>query len=177
MTLVSDHPVPLCCSSVVRQIKRLRCSSSSNGRIAGSGHGDPEQLEGERSRGRARNRFRLRTEASVDSSGGRRLGDGLGLGKEGVRGANGDRGLDRLIGDSDLVGAVAEGGGSGSHELVAVDGASAGSGSLVVHVLVGGGLGVEVILVDEDASRQHCWSGVSKREQHKCVERIDANFW
>jgi hypothetical protein len=129
---------------------------SSNGRVAGSHHRDPEQLEGERSSGRARNRFRLRTEASVDSSRGRRLGDGLRLGDEHGRGADVDRSVGGLVGDSDLLVVVVDGGGSGSHELVAVDGAIAGSGSLVVHVLAGGGLGVEVVLVDVDAGGEHC---------------------
>jgi hypothetical protein len=150
---------------------------SSDRRVTGSHHGDPEQLGGERSGGRARNRFGLRTKASVNSSRGRGLGDGLRLGDERGRGADVDRGFGSLVGDSDLVVVVAGGSGSRSHGLVAVDGASAGSGSLVVHVLVGGGLVVEVVLVDVDASSENCWSGVSKREQHKCVERIGAHFW
>jgi hypothetical protein len=102
----------------------LWCWSSSNRRVAGSDHGDPEQLGGERSNGRAGNRFGLRTKASVNSSRGRRLGDGLRLGDEHGRGADVDRSLGGLVGDSDLLVVVVDGGGSGSHELVAVDGAA-----------------------------------------------------
>jgi hypothetical protein len=147
-----------------------------DGRVAVSGHGDPEQLEGERSRGRAGDRVRLGTQTSVDSLRSRRVRDWLRLRHEGGRGADGDRGLGGLVGDSDLLVVVAEDGGSGSRSLLAVEDASAGSGSLVVHVLVGGSLEVEVILVDEDTGSEHFWVGVSKLEHCEFMERMSAYF-
>jgi hypothetical protein len=113
--------------------------------VARSGHRDPKHLPGDRNRGRAIDRLRLRSQTSVDMSRDRRVGDRFGL----RYGSRGEVGCSR-----DLL-VLAGGRGGGPSVLGAGGSASAGSRGVVVVGVVDELLGLEIVLVDVDASREH----------------------
>lgn len=139
----------------VEKGKSSLSASGSDGRVTGSHHGSPDQLEREGDSWRASDGLGLGALTGVDAVRGRRLGDRKGLGDGGgsLVVLGGTSSLVLVGGISDLVVFGAIGGGrDGSHGL-GIGGTS--SSGLVVVVLLGGSSRVQIVLNNEDAGGEH----------------------